>query len=144
MADGRGCAAVLEGGPLLEDSAELLHIDGEGGGTECVSLIALGTADGTVEVVTVGQGAVQPLSFSPVSSFKVSCRPTPTRCLPIPSHSQAAARAVDRHCSQGRCGSLLRVGGTVHVGADWDDQDPVSALDGEHPAVCIHDMHRNR
>lgn len=64
----------------MEDSAELLHIDGEGAGTECVSLVAIGTTDGNVEVVTVGQGALQPLAFSPVSSFKV------THLLPLCCH----------------------------------------------------------
>lgn len=74
----RHCRAVLGGGPM-EDSAELLHIDGEGGGTECVSLVAIGTTEGDVEVVTVGQGALQPLAFSPVSSFKVP-HPRPLCC----------------------------------------------------------------
>lgn len=61
----------------MEDSAELLHIDGEGSGTECVSLVAIGTTDGAVEVATVAQGALQPLAFSSISSFKVAHPPAP-------------------------------------------------------------------
>lgn len=44
---------------------------GGGNEDESVSLMAVGTAEGTVEVVSVSQGALQPLSMNIVHSFKV-------------------------------------------------------------------------
>ena len=53
---------------------------GGGSDDDTVSLLAVGTAEGTVEVVSVSQGAVQPLALNIVHSFKV-CAP---QCLPQP------------------------------------------------------------
>ena len=58
-----------EGRPDTPESATLNL--GGGSNDESVSLMAVGTAEGTVEVVSVSQGAVQPLALNIVHSFKV-------------------------------------------------------------------------
>ena len=64
-----------------------LNISG-GANDESVSLLGVGTAEGTVEVVSVSQGAVQPLALNIVHSFKVRTPhwpPVPPRYRHIPA-----------------------------------------------------------
>lgn len=48
---------------------------------ESAALLAVGTAEGTVEVVSVSEGAVQPLSLNIVHSFKVSGCASVNQCF---------------------------------------------------------------
>jgi hypothetical protein len=48
----------------------MLNISGDGN-EESVALLAVGTTEGTVEVLSASQGVVQPLALNIVHSFKV-------------------------------------------------------------------------
>lgn len=59
-----------DGEPDNTPEKATLNLSG-GSNDESVSLLAVGTAEGTVEVVSVSQGAVHPLAMNIVHSFKV-------------------------------------------------------------------------